>query len=39
MKKVSARRNKLSGESLEDIMFLYKNADFENDDDDVDSEL
>ena len=34
LKKVSSRRNKLSGDSLEDIIFLYENADIENDDDD-----
>ena len=31
---VSARRNRLAGDSLEDIMFLYENDDIENDDDD-----
>ena len=35
---MSARRNKLAGDSLEDIMFLYENADIkgcvDNDDDD-----
>ena len=36
--KVISRRNKLSGDSLEDIMFLYENADIkgqvDNDSDD-----
>ena len=36
--KVSYRRNKLSGDSLRDILFLYENADIkgqvDNDDDD-----
>ena len=31
---MSARRNKLSGDSLEDEMFLYENDDIQNDDDD-----
>ena len=34
LKKVSSRRNKLSGDSLEDIIFLFENANIENDDDD-----
>ena len=34
LKKVSSRRTKLSGGSLEDIIFLYENANIENDDGD-----